>query len=150
MNTINPTVELKYFHKGFKPGNVIGLHFMGREIMGFGGKVAPPFSRFYMGGDYDIRGFNIWGISPVAYLPTEATVNVYNADGTQRMQKQIINGVTQFSPVTMTIPSYQLIFPGGDTSLVGNAEYRIPIVGPITLAIFARRRHRQAGAAESA
>jgi len=136
VNTINPTLELKYFHKGLRPNHVIGLHFMGREIVGYGGKVAPPFSRFYMGGDYDVRGFNIWGISPIVYLPTEATVNVYNTDGSQRMQKQIINGVTQFAPVTMTIPSYQLTFPGGDTSLVGNAEYRIPIVGPITLAIF--------------
>ena len=136
VNTINPTVEMKYFHKGLKPTHVIGLHFMGREIMGFGGKVAPPFSRFYMGGDYDIRGFNIWGISPVVFLPTEASVNVFNPDGSQRMQKQIINGVTQFSPVTMTIPSYQLTFPGGDTSLVGNVEYRIPIVGPVTLALF--------------
>ena len=40
-------------------------------------------------------------------------------------------------PVTMTVPSYQVTFPGGDTSVVGNFEYRIPIVGPVTLAIFA-------------
>ena len=54
-----------------------------------------------------------------------------------RQQKQIVNGVTQFAPVTMTIPSYQVTFPGGDTSMVTNFEYRIPIVGPVTLAIFA-------------
>ena len=28
------------------------------------------------------------------------------------------------------------MYPGGDTSLVSNLEYRIPIVGPVTLAIF--------------
>ena len=29
-----------------------------------------------------------------------------------------------------------MIFPGGDTQGVGNFEYRIPIVGPVTLALF--------------
>jgi outer membrane protein insertion porin family len=36
----------------------------------------------------------------------------------------------------MTVPTYQLITPGGDTQLLGNFEYRIPIVGPVTLAPF--------------
>ena len=36
----------------------------------------------------------------------------------------------------MTIPIYQLVFPGGDTNIVANFEYRIPIVGPVTLAYF--------------
>jgi outer membrane protein insertion porin family len=31
---------------------------------------------------------------------------------------------------------YQFTFPGGDTQGVGNFEYRIPIVGPVTLAAF--------------
>jgi outer membrane protein insertion porin family len=29
-----------------------------------------------------------------------------------------------------------MVFPGGNTALVGNFEYRIPIVGPVTLAYF--------------
>jgi outer membrane protein insertion porin family len=37
----------------------------------------------------------------------------------------------------MNIPVYQLAFPGGDTHVVGNFEYRIPIFGPVVLAIFA-------------
>ena len=36
----------------------------------------------------------------------------------------------------MPIPTYQLITPGGDWQSVGNFEYRIPIAGPITLALF--------------
>ena len=28
------------------------------------------------------------------------------------------------------------MYPGGDTSIVSNLEYRIPIVGPVTLALF--------------
>ena len=110
---------------------------MGRDFSrAMAAKWRRPSAAYYMGGENDMRGFDIWGISPIVFLPTEATVNVYNTDGSQRMQKQTINGVTQFSPVTMTIPSYQLTFPGGDTSLVGNVEYRIPIVGPVMLAIF--------------
>ena len=30
----------------------------------------------------------------------------------------------------------RLVFPGGDTSISSNVEYRIPIVGPVTLAAF--------------
>ena len=36
----------------------------------------------------------------------------------------------------MKIPIYQLLFPGGDTQVVTNFEYRIPIFGPVTLALF--------------
>ena len=76
------------------------------------------------------RGFYDWTISPIVYLPSDvASVNVYNADGTLRTQKGV--------QVTMPVPSYQVTFPGGDTNVVGNFEYRIPIVGPVTLAIFA-------------
>ena len=56
---------------------------LGRFVSGFGGRVAPPFNRFYMGGENDIRGFDIWGISPMAYVPSEASVNVLNNDGTR-------------------------------------------------------------------
>jgi outer membrane protein insertion porin family len=91
--------------------------------------------RTYIGGEQDIRGFDIWGISPVAFVPSEApNLNVLNADGSVRTQKDA-NGVPQ--PITMKLPIYQLVFPGGDTQLVSNFEYRIPIVGPVTLAIFA-------------
>ena len=66
------------------------------------------------------------------------TVNVFNNDGTQRVQKQIINGgQVSYQPVTMTIPTYQFAYPGGDTSVVTNFEYRIPIFGPVMLALFA-------------
>ena len=34
------------------------------------------------------------------------------------------------------VPTYQFILPGGDTAGVFNYEYRIPIVGPVTLAPF--------------
>jgi outer membrane protein insertion porin family len=136
VNTLEPTLDVKYFRSGLKKGHVIGMHVLGRFLTGYGGKVAPPFARYYMGGENDIRGFDIWGISPIAFLPSSAQVNVFNNDGTQRMQKQIINGQVQFTPVTMQIPTYQFAYPGGDTSVVTNFEYRIPIFGPVVLALF--------------
>jgi outer membrane protein insertion porin family len=129
VNTFEPTIDAKYFRGGFKRSHVIGMHMLARFLTGYGGKVAPPFSRYYMGGENDIRGFEIWGISPIVFLPTTATVNVLNVNGTPRLQ----NG----QPVTMTFPSYQLTFPGGDTNVITNFEYRIPIVGPVNLAVFA-------------
>jgi len=129
VNTIQPTFDAKYFHAGLKKGHIIGMHLSARLISGYGGRTAPPFSRYFMGGENDVRGFNIWTISPIIYLPSDvATVQVYNTDGSERIK----NGV----PVTMSVPSYQVTFPGGDTSVVGNFEYRIPIVGPVTLALF--------------
>jgi outer membrane protein insertion porin family len=137
VNMIEPTIDAKYFRSGFKRGHVIGAHVLGRFVSGFGGRVAPPFNRFFMGGENDIRGFDIWGISPMAYVPSEAAINVVNADGTARVQRFIdANGNEVVSPVTMNIPTYQLIFPGGDTQVVTNFEYRIPIFGPVILAGF--------------
>jgi outer membrane protein insertion porin family len=134
---VEPTIDLKYFRPALKKGHVIGMHALGRFVSGYGGRTVPPFSRFYMGGENDVRGFEIWGISPVAYIPTTANIPVLNADGSARQQKVIVDGVETMSLVTTPIPTYQLIFPGGDTQAVGNFEYRIPIAGPLVLALFA-------------
>jgi outer membrane protein insertion porin family len=136
VNMIEPTISSTYFRSGFKKGHVIGMRGLGRLISGYGGKVAPPFNRIFMGGENDIRGFDIWGISPISFLPSQATVNVLNDDGSARQQKILQNGVEAFSPVTQQIPVYQLTTTGGDTQLLGNFEYRIPIFGPVVLAAF--------------
>lgn len=138
VNTIQPQLDMKYFRAGFKRGHVIGMHFLGRWITGYGGKTAPPFNRFYMGGENDIRGFQIWQITPYAYVPTTGTVNVFNNDGSPRTITQLnADGTKSRVAVTQTIPTYQFISPGADTQGVGNFEYRIPIVGPVWLAAFA-------------
>ena len=136
VNLIEPTVSATYFRKGFMPKHVIGMRGLGRFLSGYGDRVAPPFNRVFMGGEQDVRGFEIWGIGPFAYIPSESTINVLNTDGSARMQKQIINGVPTNMPVTQRIPIYQLVFPGGDTQGVGNIEYRIPIFGPLVVAAF--------------
>jgi outer membrane protein insertion porin family len=130
VNTIQPTLDAKYYRAGLRKNHVIGMHLSARFLSGFGGKVAPPFSRYFMGGENDVRGFDIWTISPIVYQPSDvASVTIYNSDGSVRTQ----NGNKQ----TIRVPSYQVTFPGGDTNIVGNFEYRIPLIGPVTLAIFA-------------
>jgi outer membrane protein insertion porin family len=136
VNLIEPTVSATYFRKGLFPKHVIGMRGLGRFISGYGDRVAPPFNRVFMGGEQDVRGFEIWGIGPFAYIPSEASIPVLNSDGSARTQKQIINGVVQNVAITQSIPIYQLVFPGGDTQGVGNIEYRIPIFGPLVLAAF--------------
>jgi outer membrane protein insertion porin family len=132
-------IDAKYFHKSpLNPKHVIGVHLNAKHVTGYGGKTAPPFDRFFMGGENDVRGFNIWGISPIAFAPIEGTVNVLNNDGSARQQRVLDNnGFPTYANVTTSIPSYQLVTPGGDTAIVANFEYRIPIFGPVTLAYFA-------------
>jgi outer membrane protein insertion porin family len=137
VNTLQPNIDIAYFRHGFFKGNVIGMHMNTRFITGYGGKVAPPYSRYYMGGEDDIRGFDIRTISPIAYIPTSQSINVLNADGSARVQKVInSDGSVSEVAVTKTIPTYQLILPGGDTASVVNFEYRIPIFGPVGIAPF--------------
>lgn len=137
VNLLEPTASVTWYRHGLKKGHVIGMRGLGRFITGYGGKVAPPFNRIYMGGENDVRGFDIWSISPIAFIPSSANIAVLNADGSAR-QQYVINSAGQkvLQPVTQTIPIYQMIFPGGDTQAIGNFEYRIPIFGPVTLAAF--------------
>ncbi len=48
-----------------------------------------------MGGENDVRGFDIWAISPIAFVPIEGSVNLLNNDGTPRQQRrcQTPNGI---------------------------------------------------------
>jgi outer membrane protein insertion porin family len=138
VNTVRPSLDIKYFKQApWHKSHILAFHVLGSMVTGYGGKFIPPFSRTYIGGEQDVRGFEIWGISPIAFVASSANVNVLNADGSARTQKVVTNGVISSVPVTMTIPTYQLITPGGDAQTVTNFEYRIPIAGPVTLAFFA-------------
>ncbi|HWQ55621.1 MAG TPA: outer membrane protein assembly factor BamA [Bryobacteraceae bacterium] len=137
VNTIRPVIDAKYFRPSpWKKSHILAFHAMASLLSGYGGKVAPPFSRTYIGGEQDIRGFDIWGITPVVFIPSETSVQVYNDDGSARTQKGLVDGVLKDVGVTQRVPIYQAIYPGGDTQIVGNFEYRIPIVGPVNLAFF--------------
>ena len=130
---IKPVTEYKKFLPVNKGRNTVGFRVLGSWISGYGGLVAPPADRFYMGGDTDMRGFDIRAISPVSFFPTSVTIPLQNPDGTT----VLLNPANpRQGSYNITLPVSQIIFPGGDTNLVTNLEYRIPIVGPVTLAPF--------------
>jgi outer membrane protein insertion porin family len=146
VNTIRPVVEAKYFrpvHNSHseKP-NVIGVHLLASTISGFGGRVPPPFSRVYMGGENDVRGFDFYTISPIGFFPTVGSVcnrdktgNVIPLlDQTGHVVKDATGAAACGS--STRFPYNTIQFPGGDTELLANFEYRIPIAGPVTLAYF--------------
>jgi outer membrane protein insertion porin family len=138
VNYLQPALDIAYFRRGIFKSNVMGFHVNSRLITGFGGKVAPPYSRYYIGGEDDVRGFYIMTVSPFAYIPTSESVPLYNSDGTQRVTRSVdpSTGAVTETPITTTVPAYQLVMPGGDMATVFNYEYRIPIFGPVTLAPF--------------
>jgi outer membrane protein insertion porin family len=138
VNSIQPTFDAQYYHVSPRwRKNVLAFHFMATTVTGFGGKDAPPFARAFMGGENDVRGFDFYSISPIAYLPSSASVSILSPDSnTQRNQTQLVNGYPTSVPAALSIPTYQIITPGGDTHGVFNFEYRIPIVGPVSLVPF--------------
>jgi len=137
VNMFAPSVEFRWFHASpIRKSHILGLRLLGAFVTGYGGKVVPPYNRFYMGGEQDVRGFEIWAITPMAFMPSQAQVDVYNSDGSARLQKAVVDGVETWVPVKQTIPIYQMVMLGGDTQGLANFEYRIPIVGPVTLAAF--------------
>ena len=133
VRSIRPIVQYKRFIPMQNRRNAIGFAVNGSYISGFGGLVAPPFQRFYMGGENDIRGFDIRSISPVAFLPSSNAITLTNKDGSP-VPKDPSN--PRAGNWTIPIPVDQIVFPGGDLSAWGNLEYRITIAGPVALAPF--------------
>jgi outer membrane protein insertion porin family len=133
---IQPTVEAKWFKPHTRRTNVIGMRFLFSFLSGYGSRVPPPFRRAHMGGENDIRGFDNWSITPLVWVPDSAQVKVLNSDGTHRQQVLVVDGVEETVGVFQEIPVYGWAWPGGDTRLVYNAEYRIPLFGPVSLAPF--------------
>ena len=135
----SPTVSFRQFFpmKGLKVSrdghNVLGYRLLLSNIAGFGGQVAPPFSRVYSGGENEVRGFDIRSSSPYTFIPTRVNFNLTNPDGST-----VPRDPTQpnLGNVQIPVPTYRLAAIGGDTNFTANLEYRIPIVNQVTFAFF--------------
>ena len=130
VKSITNVFDWKYYHPINKRRNVLSFHATGAFTTGYGGGEPPPYSRFYMGGESDIRGFDIRSITPVTYIPVASSQQFSYLCGT------CLNGFGQPTQRTFNVPvlGYTISFPGGDTQSYGNFEYRIPIVGTIVQA----------------
>ena len=112
---------------------------------------VPAYSRFFLGSENDLRGYDSRAISPVTpfvtYVTTRNVVVANNSSGkpdtntglNSRDAAEIaslgqLTGPSGANPALFT-GTYRFI--GGDTQLLGNVEYRKPIFGPASVAIFA-------------
>ena len=114
--------------------NVLGLRAQLGYVQGFGGDVAPPNNRFYTGGEGDLRGFDIRGATPYGYVPNRVNVQLTNPDGSCVPRDPTNPQLNQC--LQIPLPVYGIASIGGDTSLTTNAEYRIPIAGPVMISFF--------------
>jgi outer membrane protein insertion porin family len=114
--------------------NVLGVRAQLSYVQGFGGDVAPPNNRFYAGGEGEMRGFDVRGATPFGYVPSRVTVQLTNPDGSCVPRDP--NNPQLNQCILVPLPVYGIASIGGDTNLITNAEYRIPIAGPVTFAFF--------------
>jgi outer membrane protein insertion porin family len=127
---IRPVVEWKQFFpiKGLRLNpqgrNTLGYRVQISYIRGISGDVAPPFDRTYQGGDQELRGFQIRAATPYGFVPTRVMFNLTNPDGSTvpRNPSNPSEG-----PIKVPLPVYGIAPVGGDTSVIGNLEYTIPI-----------------------
>jgi len=132
VNAITNIFEAKYFRPINKRRNVLGFRLLTSFATGYGGRVLPPFDRFFLGGEDTVRGFDIRTIGPIAFIPFPSTSTFSFFDPTQLDA----GGNPRLRLVTVPTLVYNATFPGGDSQAVSNFEYRIPIVGPVSMALF--------------
>lgn len=179
VNTFAPSLEYQYFTPIFKrrseKPHVLAMRFKADHIRTFGTPFdtsslsfvggIPIFERFFLGGEYDIRGYNFRSISPV--VPSDSYLSTRNvvakvldpADSTKlidapvgTVDKSVLRNYTFQSPTGAcagldspdsgkgcnTIKARTFFTPiGGDTQFIYNLEYRIPVVSVLSIAAFA-------------
>src|SRR5262245_28394001 len=119
VNYYRPTVDYRFFKPMNKGRNTLAVRMLGSFVSGFNNTSVPYYQRFFMGGDFDIRGFDFRQITPIAHVVRNVSVTDPETGS------------------TVTRPFDDVVWVGGDTQGVMNVEYRIPIVGRVfTMAPF--------------
>lgn len=109
---------------------------------------VPIYERFFLGDEFTIRGYNVRSISPIVpidrFITSRNVVLATNPTGTPvNAAPGLPADLANVGVFTGTNPGNQAQLPraftsvGGDTQLLGNFEYRIPLFGPVTMAAFA-------------
>ncbi len=184
VSTFAPSLEYQFFTPVFrrrseKP-HVLAMRFKADHIRTFGTPFnacvgdacslsfvggIPIFERFFLGGEYDIRGYNFRSISPV--VPIDSFLSTKNvlakvvdpADSTRlidapvgTVDPSVLRNYTFQSPSGAcaglqapdsdkgcnTIRARASFTPvGGDTQFIYNIEYRVPVISVLSVAAFA-------------
>ncbi len=179
VNTFAPSLDYQFFTPVFKrrseKPHVLAMRFKADHIRTYGSVFdtkslsfvggIPIFERFFLGGEYDIRGYNFRSISPVVPLdsflstknvaakvinPADSTMLIDAPAGT--VHPSVIRNYTFQSPSGQctgltspdsskncnTVLARTFFTPvGGDTQFIYNIEYRVPVVSVLSVATFA-------------
>ena len=109
---------------------------------------VPIFERFFLGDEFTIRGYNVRSISPIAPVDTFITSQNVKIATTPTGPVVQVQGIPESAaqvgvftgPTGANVAGLPRTFTsvGGDTQILGNFEYRIPIIGDtVGLAAFA-------------
>src|SRR5262249_24117498 len=74
VNYIRPTIDFRYFHPMNRGRNTLALRILASHVQGFNSTAVPYYERFFMGGDFDIRGFDFRAVSPIAKVVRNVSV----------------------------------------------------------------------------
>ena len=127
-------MSMHYLTPSVTGRNVLGLRAQLGYVQGFGGDVAPPNNRMYAGGEGELRGFDVRGATPYGYVPNRVNFQLTNPDGSCVPRDP--SNPQDNQCIQIALPVYGVASIGGDTQLTTNAEYRIPIAGPVTFSFF--------------
>jgi outer membrane protein insertion porin family len=100
---------------------------------------VPIYERFFLGDEFTIRGYNVRSISPFTpldnYITSRNVVLATNGFGTPTLVTGLSQSLAKIGLFTGPTGDNVVSFPraftptGGDTQMLGNFEYRIPIFG---------------------
>lgn len=175
VNTFAPSLEYQRFMPVFRKRSdkphVLAMRFRADHTRTFGTPFTtqtlsfvggiPLFERFFLGGEFDIRGYNFRSISPV--VPADSFLSTRNvsakiqdpADSTKLIDApngtvassvirnftfQAPEGNCTESPSTNcnVVRARRFFTPiGGDTQFIYNLEYRVPVFSVLSIAAFA-------------
>lgn len=129
INTVRPWIDFRQFfplNDGLRRGerNVFGYRLRAGHIASYGRPFdartlsvidgVPIFNRYFLGGETEVRGYPLNSIAPLA-----------------RVDRLLVVGD---SPPVLVSSNVQPI--GGDTELIANAEYRVPLTRRLSGAAF--------------
>ena len=109
---------------------------------------VPIFERFFLGDEFTIRGYNVRSISPISpvdtFITSQNVVVAENFSGAPVAVPGLPASIASLGTFTGTSGSNVASLPrsftsvGGDTQVLANLEYRIPIIGDtVSIAAFA-------------
>ncbi|MGH9751253.1 MAG: BamA/OMP85 family outer membrane protein [Blastocatellia bacterium] len=182
VRTFAPQLEFQYFkpilrRRSDKP-HVLAMRFKANHIRAYGNRFEarqgetrslsflngiPIFERFFLGGEYDIRGYKVRSITPVVmrdvYHSNRGTITALKPDPSDPNKLIEITDPNELRKFSFQAPEgacaglnapdipgkncntvrfNRILTPiGGDTQFIYNVEYRIPIVSVLSLAAFA-------------